>query len=147
MNTYILDSKKTNELKKQLETKQLGLIHFLRATGYKVGNEFFYLVLFKFSNTTFKMILQEKNKEYIVNRISCEKSYIVSPSKPEKNSASSVPIIISKPTATFELQTVVDFKLDVNEIIDICKKMSDSKLEFASINGYRNKSSFEKGLY
>ena len=103
MNTYILDSKKTNELKKQLETKPLGLIHFLRATGYKVGNEFFYLVLFKFSNITFKMILQEKNEEYIVNRISCEKNYIVSPSKLEKNAISSVPIIISKPTATFEL--------------------------------------------
>lgn len=147
MNTYILDSKKTNELKKQLETKPLGLIHFLRATGYKVGNEFFYLVLFKFSNITFKMILQEKNEEYIVNRISCEKNYIVSPSKLEKNATSSVPIIISKPTATFELQTIVDFKLDVNEIIDICKKMSDSTLEFASINDYRNKSSFEKGLY
>lgn len=147
MNTYILDSKKTNELKKQLETKPLGLIHFLSATGYKVGNEFYYLVLFKFSNNTFKMILQEKNKEYIVNRISCEKNYIVSPSKLEKNTTSSVPIIISKPTATFELQTVVDFKLDVNEIVDICKKMSDSKLEFAPINDYRNKSSFEKGLY
>lgn len=92
------------------------------------------------------MILQDKNKEYIVNRISCEKNYIVSPSKSEKDSTSSVPIIISKPTATFELQTVVDFKLDVNEIIDICKKMSDLKLEFASINDYRNKSSFEKGL-
>ena len=93
------------------------------------------------------MILQEKNEEYIVNRISCEKNYIVSPLKLEKNAISSVPIIISKPTATFELQTVVDFKLNVNEILDICKKMSDSKLEFTSINDYRNKSSFEKGLY
>lgn len=43
MNTYILDSKKTNELKKQLETKPLGLIHFLRATGYKVGTNSFTL--------------------------------------------------------------------------------------------------------
>ena len=70
MNTYILGSKKTNELKKRLETKPLGLIHFLRATGYKVGDEFFHLVLFKFSNITFKMILQEKKRIY------CEQDFM-----------------------------------------------------------------------
>ena len=109
--------------------------------GY-VGNSHYAKIL----SPTIK-IVDKKNKEYIVNRISCEKNYIVSPSKLEEGVASSVPIIISKPTATFELQTVVDFKLDVNEIVDICKKMSDSKLKFATINDFRNKSSFEKGLY
>ena len=104
-------------------------IILLKIEGYNSGDEQFYLVVIRYCSNNFKVLLKKNKADYTVVRISCDRSFVISCKN--KTSHTSFPIIISKPTTSFELETITNFTFSIKDVKQICQKMLDATFSFS----------------
>lgn len=79
-------------------------------------------------------------------RISCDRDFVIS-CKNETSHASSFPIIISKPTASFELETITNIPFVIKDVKQICQKMLGATFSFSERESFRKVASYEKDIF
>lgn len=121
----------------------------LKIEGYNVGyeqDEQFYLVVLRYYSNNFKILLKKNKENYTVVRISCDRSFVIS-CKNKKDCTSSSPVIISKPTASFELETVTNIPFVIKDVKQICQKMLDATFSFSEKESFRKVASYKKDIF
>lgn len=120
----------------------------LKIEGYNIGDEQdeqFYLVVLRYCSNNFKVLLKKNKENYIVVRISCDRSFVIS-CKNKKDCTSS-PVIISKPIASFELETVTNIPFVIKDVKQICQKMLDATFSFSERESFRRITSYKKDIF
>ena len=82
-------------------------IILLKIEDYNAGDEQFYLAVVRYCSNNFKVLLKKNKADYTVMRISCNRDFVISYEN-KTSHTSSFPVIISKPTASFELETITN---------------------------------------
>lgn len=93
-------------------------------------DEQFYLAFVRYSSNIFKILLKKNKADYTIMRISCDRDFVIS-CKNKTSHTSPFPIIISKPTASFELEMVTNIPFVIKDVKQICQKMLDETFSFS----------------
>ena len=109
-------------------------------------DEQFYLTFVRYYSNVFKFLLKKNETDYTVMRISCDRDFVIS-CKNKTSHASSFPIIISKPTASFELEMVTNIPFVLKDVKQICQKMLDETFSFSEKDSFRKIASYEKDIF
>lgn len=121
-------------------------IILLKIEGYNVGDEQFYLVVIRYCSNNFKILLQKNKADYTIIRISCDRDFVIS-CESKVSHASSFPVIISKPAASFELETITNIPFVIKDVKQICQKMLDATFSFSERESFRKIASYEKDIF
>ena len=79
-------------------------------------------------------------------RISCNRDFVISYEN-KTSHTSSFPIIISKPAASFELETIANIPFVIKDVKRICQKMLDATFSFSERESFRKIASYEKDIF
>ena len=115
----------------------------LKTEVCNTGDEQFYLAFVRYSSNIFKILLKKNKADYTVMRISCDRDFVIS-CKNKTSHTSPFPIIISKPTASFELEMVTNIPFVIKNVKQICQKMLDETFSFSE---KRIITSYEKDIF
>lgn len=118
----------------------------LKIEGRNAGDEQFYLAIVRYCFNNFQILLKKNKTDYTVMRISCDRDFVIS-CKNKTSHASSFPIIISKPTASFELEMVTNIPFVLENVKQICQKMLDETFSFSEKDSFRKIASYEKDIF
>ena len=116
----------------------------LKIEGRNAGDEQFYLAIVRYCFNNFQILLKKNKTDYTVMRISCDRDFVIS-CKNKTSHASSFPIIISKPTASFEMVTNIPFVL--KNVKQICQKMLNATFSFSEKESFRKIASYERDVF
>lgn len=103
-------------------------------------DEQFYLAFVRYYSNIFKILLKKNKADYTIMRISCDRDFVIS-CKNKTSHTSPFPIIISKPTASFELEMVTNIPFVIKDVKQICQKMLDETFSFSE------KRTYEKDIF
>lgn len=117
----------------------------LKVQKYDVEDGIFYLVFMRYLSNDFKFLLKKDNANYIVVKIYCDRSFIISYENKDSHTPSS-PIVISKPTANFELETITNFAFSLKDVRLICQKMLNATFAFSEKETYKI-ANYEKDVF
>ena len=98
-------------------------------------DERFYLAFVRYCSNIFKILLKKNKADYTVMRISCDRNFVIS-CENKTSHTSPFPIIISKPTASFELEMVTNIPFVIKDVKQICQKMLDEIFSFSEKRAY-----------
>lgn len=118
----------------------------LKIEGYNAGDEQFYLAVVRYCSNNFKVLLKKNKADYAVMRISCDRDFVIS-YKNKTSHTSSFPVIISKPTTSFELETITNIPFVIKDVKQICQKMLDATFSFSERESFRKIASYEKDIF
>lgn len=118
----------------------------LKIEGRNAGDEQFYLAIVRYCFNNFQILLKKNKTNYTVMRISCDRDFVIS-CKNKTSHASSFPIVISKPTASFELEMVTNIPFVLKDVKQICQKMLDETFSFSEKDSFRKIASYEKDIF
>lgn len=118
----------------------------LKIEGYNAGDEQFYLAVVRYCSNNFKILLKKNKADYTVIRISCDRDFVIS-CENKISHTSSFPVIISKPTASFELETITNVPFIIKDVKQICQKMLDATFSFSERESFRKIASYEKDIF
>ena len=118
----------------------------LKTEVCNAGDEQFYLAIVRYCFNNFQILLKKNKTNYTVMRISCDRDFVIS-CKNKNSHASSFPIIISKPTASFELEMVTNIPFVLKDVKQICQKMLDETFSFSEKDSFRKIASYEKDIF
>lgn len=121
-------------------------IILLKIEDYNAGDEQFYLAVVRYCSNNFKVLLKKNKADYTVMRISCNRDFVIS-YKNKTSHTSSFPAIISKPTASFELETITNIPFVIKDVKQICQKMLDATFSFSERESFRKVASYEKDIF
>lgn len=121
-------------------------IILLKIEDYNAGDEQFYLAVVRYCSNNFKVLLKKNKADYTVMRISCNRDFVIS-YKNKISHTSSFPVIISKPTASFELETITNIPFVIKDVKKICQKMLDATFSFSERESFRKVASYEKDIF
>lgn len=107
----------------------------LKTEVCNAGNEQLHLAFVRYCSNIFKILLKKNKADYTVMRISCDRDFVIS-CKNKTSHASSFPIIISKPTASFELEMATNIPFVIKDVKQICQKMLDETFSFSEKNNH-----------
>ena len=107
------------------------------------GDGQFYLAFVRYCSNIFKILLKKNKEDYTVMRISCDRDFVIS-CENKTSHTSPFPIIISKPTASFELEMVTNIPFVIKDVKQICQKMLDETFSFSE---KRIIASYEKDIF
>lgn len=137
-------NKKFNAIE-SLFTEDKEIILF-KIGGYNAGDEQFYLAVVEYYSNNFKILLKKNKADYTVIRISCDRDFVISCENKTPH-ASSFPVIISKPTTSFELETITNFAFSIKDVKQICQKMLDATFSFSERESFRKIASYKKDIF
>lgn len=121
-------------------------IILLKIEDYNAGDEQFYLAVVRYCSNNFKVLLKKNKADYTVMRISCNRDFVIS-CESKTSHASSFPVIISKPTASFELETITNIPFVIKDVKQICQKMLGATFSFSERESFRKVASYEKDIF
>lgn len=121
-------------------------IILLKIEDYNAGDEQFYLAVVRYCSNNFKVLLKKNKADYTVMRISCNRDFVIS-YKNKISHTSSFLVIISKPTASFELETITNIPFVIKDVKKICQKMLDATFSFSERESFRKVASYEKDIF
>lgn len=113
------------------EDKELAV---LKIEDCNTGDEQFYVAAVRYCSNNFKILLKKNKADYTVMRVSCDRFFVIS-CENKTSHVSSFPVIISKPTASFE------------DVKQICQKMLDATFSFSERESFRKIASYEKDIF
>lgn len=117
----------------------------LKIKKYNTVDESFYLAFVKYCFNDFRILLKKNNDDYTVLKIYCDRSFIVSCENKIFHAPS--PIVISKPTTSFELETITNFAFSIEDVRLICQKMLNATFSFSEKDSFRKIASYEKDIF
>ena len=91
-------------------------------------------------------MLQKNEADYTIIRISCDRDFVIS-CESKASHASSFPVIISKPAASFELETITNIPFVIKDVKQICQKMLDATFSFSERESFRKIASYKKDIF
>ena len=118
----------------------------LKIEGRNAGDEQLYLVIVRYCFNNFQILLKKNKTDYTVIRISCDRSFVISYEN-KTSHASSFPVIISKPTASFELEAITNISFAIEDVKQICQKMLNATFSFSEKESFRKIASYEKDIF
>ena len=121
-------------------------IILLKIEDYNAGDEQFYLAVVRYCSNNFKVLLKKNKADYTVMRISCNSDFVISYEN-KTSHTSSFPVIISKPTASFELETITNIPFVIKDVKQICQKMLGATFSFSERESFRKVASYEKDIF
>lgn len=121
-------------------------IILLKIEDYNAGDEQFYLAVVRYCSNNFKILLQKNEADYTIIRISCDRDFVIS-CESKASHASSFPVIISKPAASFELETITNIPFVIKDVKQICQKMLDATFSFSERESFRKIASYKKDIF
>lgn len=125
------------------EDKELAV---LKIEDCNTGDEQFYVAAVRYCSNNFKILLKKNKADYTVMRVSCDRFFVIS-CENKTSHVSSFPVIISKPTASFELETVTNIPFVIKDVKQICQKMLDATFSFSERESFRKIASYEKDIF
>lgn len=121
-------------------------IILLKIEDYNPGDEQFYLAVVRYCSNNFKVLLKKNKADYTVMKISCNRDFVISYEN-KTSHTSSFPVIISKPTASFELETITNIPFVIKDVKQICQKMLGATFSFSERESFRKVASYEKDIF
>lgn len=118
----------------------------LKIEGRNAGDEQLYLVIVRYCFNNFQILLKKNKTDYTVIRISCDRSFVISYEN-KTSHTSSFPVIISKPTASFELEAITNISFAIEDVKQICQKMLNATFSFSEKESFRKIASYEKDIF
>ena len=118
----------------------------LKIEGRNAGDEQLYLVIVRYCFNNFQILLKKNKTDYTVIRISCDRSFVISYEN-KTSHTSSFPVIISKPTASFELEAIANISFAIEDVKQICQKMLNATFSFSEKESFRKIASYEKDIF
>ena len=118
----------------------------LKIEDCSAGDEQLYVAVVRYCSNNFKILLKKNKADYTVMRISCDRDFIIS-CKNKTSHTSCLPVIISKPTASFELETVTNIPFVIKDVKQICQKMLDATFSFFEKESFRKVASYKKDIF
>ena len=121
-------------------------IILLKIEDYNAGDEQFYLAVVRYCSNNFKVLLKKNKADYTVMKISYNRDFVISYEN-KTSHTSSFPVIISKPTASFELETITNIPFVIKDVKQICQKMLGATFSFSERESFRKVASYEKDIF
>lgn len=118
----------------------------LKIEGRNAGDEQLYLVIVRYCFNNFQILLKKNKTDYTVIRISCDRSFVISYEN-KTSHTSSFPVIISKPTASFELEAITNISFAIEDVKQICQKMLNATFSFSEKESFRKIASYKKDIF
>lgn len=118
----------------------------LKIEGRNAGNEQLYLVIVRYCSNNFQILLKKNKTDYTVIRISCDRSFVISYEN-KTSHTSSFPVIISKPTTSFELEAITNISFIIEDVKQICQKMLNATFSFSEKESFRKIASYERDVF